>query len=72
MDMKYFRKIALSLLVLYSLIIQLFKTVFEFLNKSKYSDYWLSVLRNDLPNMITTFVLVYVLTKILMSFNKEQ
>jgi hypothetical protein len=70
--MKYFRKIALSLLVLYSLIIQLFKTVFEFLNKSKYSDYWLSVLRNDLPNMITTFVLVYVLTKILMSFNKEQ
>jgi hypothetical protein len=70
--MKYILKIALILLIIYSLVVHIFKTVFEFFNKSKYTDYWLLVLRNDVPNLIITFVLVYVLTKIVMSFNKEQ
>lgn len=70
--MKYLIKIVLLILILYSFLIQGFRTVFEFFNKTKYSDYWLTIIRNDLPNLIATAVLVYVFIEIVRSFRVKR
>jgi uncharacterized membrane protein HdeD (DUF308 family) len=59
--MKYSLKIILILLLGYTLVVQGFKTLFEFFSKNKYEDFWLSFVRSDIPNIIIVVLLIYTI-----------
>ena len=64
---KYIVRLSLVLILCYTLYFQIFKTLFEVFNKSKYENYWLSVFKYDFSNLIIICVLVYTIIRILQS-----
>ena len=61
---KYLTKLLLIFFIGYALYFQLFKTIFDFFNKSKNDDFWVSILKHDLPNLIVVFVLIFAIIRI--------
>jgi hypothetical protein len=63
--MKHIFKLLFILALGYTLFVQGFKTLFEFFNKSKYTDFWLTFFRSDVPNIIVLGVLIYLIVKLI-------